>query len=309
MPGVVFETERPREAADFWAALLGGELVGDGYGGDGHGGDYGGGGLRVRLPDGFTVRIVGATTTKAAKNRIHLDLASDGDGGAGRGAQQAIVDRAVRLGAARVDIGQYAGPVAVPWQVLADPAGNEFCVLEPRPEYAATGALAAVVVESPDPHRLAEFWSSATRWPIVRTDPEIVSLRAPGGRGPWLELLAADPCPPATPRCRLELTVPAGDPESTTAGTAATGTATTGTEAAGTVAAGTEESGVVAATEAPEAAGAVDTPAAWTRRPVSAAPGAFAAEADRLCLLGATRRGAGRLVDPDGTVIDLVPHR
>ncbi|MCP2252218.1 hypothetical protein LY13_000957 [Prauserella aidingensis] len=251
MPGVVFEAEQPRVVAEFWATLLVGDLAGDD-----------GGGWRVRLPDGPTIHLVGATAGKTTKNRIHLDLASGDDDTPGPGTQNAIVDRAIRLGAARVDIGQYAGAVPVPWQVLADPAGNEFCVLEPRPEYAATGALAAVVIDSPDPHRLAEFWSGATRWPIVRTEPEFVSLRAADGRGPWLELLSADPCPPVTPRCRLELAVPASDGNS--------------------------------------AAGTASSPAA---------PGEFAAEADRLRLLGATRRGAGRLVDPDGTVIDLVPGR
>ncbi|WP_228726076.1 VOC family protein [Prauserella sediminis] len=347
MPGVVFEAERPREVAEFWAALLGGELVGDGH----DGGRHDGGRLRVRLPDGPTVHIVGATAEKSAKNRIHLDLASDGDGGTGRGTQQAIVDRAIRLGAVHIDIGQYAGPVPAPWYVLADPAGNEFCVLEPRGEYTATGALAAVVIESPDPHRLAEFWSGATWWPTVRTAPELVSLRAPEGRGPWLELLSADPCPPVTPRCRLELTVPASGRGSTAT---ATGTERPGpmpetpetpgvsaapaTEAPATEAPATEAPATEApATEAPtrgaptrgaptagaptagapatgapatgaSATGAPGASAARTSRSASDAPDEFAAEADRLCLLGATRRGAGRLLDPDGTVIDLVPR-
>ena len=56
-----------------------------------------------------------------AKNRVHLDLASQSDADA-----TAIVDRLVAVGAARVDIGQSA----VPWTVLIDPEGNEFCVLQ-----------------------------------------------------------------------------------------------------------------------------------------------------------------------------------
>ena len=56
---------------------------------------------------------------KAPKNRLHFDLAPDGD-------QQAEVDRLIALGATRVDVGQGD----VPWVVLADPDGNEFCVLE-----------------------------------------------------------------------------------------------------------------------------------------------------------------------------------
>ena len=54
---------------------------------------------------------------KAAKNRFHLDLVPDD--------QAADVARLESLGATRVDIGQ--GEVT--WVVMADPEGNEFCVL------------------------------------------------------------------------------------------------------------------------------------------------------------------------------------
>ena len=60
---------------------------------------------------------------KTGKNRLHLDIAPPGDGD-----QQAEVDRLVSLGATRVDIGQGD----VDWVVMADPDGNEFCVLRPR---------------------------------------------------------------------------------------------------------------------------------------------------------------------------------
>jgi hypothetical protein len=60
---------------------------------------------------------------KTIKNRVHLDVkAVDGD-------QDAEVERLIALGARRVDIGQ--GDVS--WVVLADPEGNEFCVLSGRP--------------------------------------------------------------------------------------------------------------------------------------------------------------------------------
>jgi hypothetical protein len=55
------------------------------------------------------------------KNRVHLDLRPD---------DQAVeVQRLISLGARHVDIGQRD----VSWVVLADPEGNEFCVLRPRP--------------------------------------------------------------------------------------------------------------------------------------------------------------------------------
>jgi catechol 2,3-dioxygenase-like lactoylglutathione lyase family enzyme len=55
---------------------------------------------------------------KTIKNRLHLDLRPDD--------QQAEVARLLRLGAVRVDVGQ---DESVSWIVMADPEGNEFCVL------------------------------------------------------------------------------------------------------------------------------------------------------------------------------------
>lgn len=54
---------------------------------------------------------------KAGKNRLHLDLRPDD--------RDAEVARLIAFGATRVDVGQ--GEVS--WVVLADPEGNEFCVL------------------------------------------------------------------------------------------------------------------------------------------------------------------------------------
>src|SRR5690242_9613616 len=54
---------------------------------------------------------------KTGKNRLHLDLRPDD--------QEAEVERLVDMGARPVDIGQHD----VTWVVLADPEGNEFCVL------------------------------------------------------------------------------------------------------------------------------------------------------------------------------------
>jgi hypothetical protein len=57
---------------------------------------------------------------KVVKNRLHLDLRPSD--------QVAEVERLIGLGASRVDIGQSPD---VTWVVLADPEGNEFCVLRP----------------------------------------------------------------------------------------------------------------------------------------------------------------------------------
>lgn len=61
---------------------------------------------------------------KSVKNRLHIDLAPHT--GQDRDAE---IARLERLGAARVDVGQSPD---VTWTVLADPEGNEFCVLSSR---------------------------------------------------------------------------------------------------------------------------------------------------------------------------------
>jgi hypothetical protein len=61
--------------------------------------------------------------TKAIKNRVHLDLTTGADD------RDAEIERLLRLGARRVNIGQTGDES---WTVLADPEGNEFCVVRPK---------------------------------------------------------------------------------------------------------------------------------------------------------------------------------
>lgn len=63
------------------------------------------------------------TDQKTVKNRVHLDLTT-----AAQDRDQEI-ERLLALGARRVDIGQTG---AESWTVLADPEGNEFCVIRPK---------------------------------------------------------------------------------------------------------------------------------------------------------------------------------
>jgi predicted enzyme related to lactoylglutathione lyase len=63
------------------------------------------------------------TGVKAVKNRVHLDLTTSADD------REAEIERLLALGATRVDIGQTG---AESWTVLADPEGNEFCVVRPK---------------------------------------------------------------------------------------------------------------------------------------------------------------------------------
>jgi len=60
---------------------------------------------------------------KTVKNRVHLDLTSEPED------RDSEIDRLLALGATRVDIGQTG---LESWTVLADPEGNEFCVIRPK---------------------------------------------------------------------------------------------------------------------------------------------------------------------------------
>ena len=75
-----------------------------------------GSGLVDVAPDLLFIKVA---DDKRGKNKLHLDLRP--------GDQAAEVERLEALGARRVDIGQKE----VSWVVLADPEGNEFCVLRP----------------------------------------------------------------------------------------------------------------------------------------------------------------------------------
>jgi catechol 2,3-dioxygenase-like lactoylglutathione lyase family enzyme len=103
----------PDRLADFWSAALGWQRVyQDAYevairdvaAGDAAGPDL----LLLAVPE-----------DKRSKNRLHLDLRPEND-------RDAEVARLESLGASRVDIGQDGDES---WVVMADPEGNEFCIL------------------------------------------------------------------------------------------------------------------------------------------------------------------------------------
>jgi len=117
---ICVDTTDPSQLADFWEPALGwrrtfadeDEVVLEPAAGspeDGVAPDL----LFLKVPE-----------EKAGKNRLHIDLRPED--------QAAEVARLEGLGARRVEIGQAP---EVSWVVLADPDGNEFCVLRPlRPE-------------------------------------------------------------------------------------------------------------------------------------------------------------------------------
>ena len=116
---LVVDAVEPARLARFWVAALGWEI---GVEEDGEI-DVWPGEYRYPDPVALPLVFVPVPEAKTVKNRIHLDLATESV------AQQAAeVERLLGLGAAPADIGQGD----VPWVVLADPEGSEFCVLSPR---------------------------------------------------------------------------------------------------------------------------------------------------------------------------------
>jgi Glyoxalase-like domain len=185
---VVVDTRDPRLAARWWSAAVGWpisydtadeaivEPVGD------------------ELEDVVPALVFGlGLDEKRVKNRVHLDLAS-----ASVDEQRATIARLKALGASTVDIGQ--GDVS--WEVLADPDGNELCVLA---ENTDGGPLAAICLDAVDPIGLADFWASATGWTITTKGEDGVRLESPSGRLPALDLLSVPE--PHTTKNRVHLDV------------------------------------------------------------------------------------------------------
>jgi predicted enzyme related to lactoylglutathione lyase len=114
----------------------------------------------------------------ANQERIHLDLRSESVDD-----QAAIVERLIGLGASPADVGQGDDAEFV---VLADPEGNNFCVLEPRPWYGDTGPVNGIVIGAHDCRALGSFYSDATGWDLAAEDDRVAMLRRSDGLGPWL---------------------------------------------------------------------------------------------------------------------------
>ncbi|MER7579636.1 VOC family protein [Kitasatospora sp. NPDC097691] len=159
-----------------------------------------------RDPERICVDVVAVPEAKTAvKNRVHLDLASTS------AAHQAeLVARLRALGATPVDVGQGE----VPWTVLADPEGNEFCVLEPREVYRDTGPIAAVVVDCADPRAMARFWGETLEWTLHEVTDDSAVFRSAKGVGPYLEFIRTPDVKTVPDRVHVDLLrYPADDHE------------------------------------------------------------------------------------------------
>jgi hypothetical protein len=184
---VVVDSADPAALGRFWSALLERPITGESA-------DE----VDVALANGQELVFVPVRDPKTVKNRVHLDLASTSPQD-----QAAIVARAVELGAKPADVGQGD----VPWVVLADPEGNEFCVLEQRDEYSHTGPVAAVVVDALDPRAQAAFWAGPTGLPVTAEHDDFASLTQEAG--PSLEFVRVPESKAVKNRLHLDVAPPA----------------------------------------------------------------------------------------------------
>jgi hypothetical protein len=189
--GVAFDAHDPVLLARFWAGLLTREVIEDARG------SY--------LPGEETqlgLRFVRSPSVKQGLNRMHLHLTSTTPAD-----QHQTINKALALGASHLDVGQRPKEGHV---VLADPEGNEFCVIEPGSTYlAGCGFLGELACDGT--REVGLFWSEALAWPLVWDEGQETALQSP--RGGTKVARGGPPVAPkvGTNRQRLELTPADGD--------------------------------------------------------------------------------------------------
>jgi predicted enzyme related to lactoylglutathione lyase len=163
-----FDAGDPLGLARFWADALGWAV-------EERGPDW----VALVPTDGteFEVHFLRAHNEKVETNRLHLDLTTTSIDD-----QTESVERLIALGARHVDIGQ--GPEE-PHVVLADPEGNEFCIIEPGNSFlAGCGRLGSITCDGS--RAVGLFWSQVLGWPLVWDQDDETAIRSPDGTGPLI---------------------------------------------------------------------------------------------------------------------------
>lgn len=161
LDAVVFDVADARAAAAFWAGMLDRELLVEPRGafvpGD---------------PTQVGLRFLTSDTVQTGPRLLHLHLTSRS-----LEDQQRIVERALRLGGHHHDVGQAPEDRFV---VMADPGGNELCVIEPGNAYlTGTGALGEVTCDGS--REVGLFWHRALDWPLVLDEDGQTAVQSPRG--------------------------------------------------------------------------------------------------------------------------------
>ena len=158
---MTFDAHDPVHLGEFWAGLLGREIVDDGDG--------------VLLPGSETQVGLGfarSSSTKAGPGWAHLHLTSDD-----AEHMEATIAAALEHGAAHLDVGQLPEEGHV---VLADPEGNEFCVIPPGSSFlAGCGFLGEIACDGT--RDVGLFWAAALGWPLVWDENQETAIQSPNG--------------------------------------------------------------------------------------------------------------------------------
>jgi hypothetical protein len=156
---VTFDVADPAAVAAFWAGLLDREVVPEARG--------------ALVPGDKTqvgLRFVASDTEQLGPRRLHLHLTSSSIE-----EQRRTVETALRLGGRQIDVG-----LEDPHVVLADPGGNELCVIEPGNKYlAGSGYLGEVTCDGT--RQVGLFWRDALGWPLVWDENEQTAVQSPLG--------------------------------------------------------------------------------------------------------------------------------
>jgi len=158
---VAFDAQDPGRVAEFWAGLLGRDVV-----------DDAGGALLPGDDTQLGLRFVPDPAERSGLNRLHLHLTS-----ATPDEQQRTVEAALALGGSHLDVGQRPEEGHV---VLGDPEGNEFCVIEAGNRFlAGCGFLGEIACDGT--RDVGLFWSEALGWPLVWDQAEETAVQSPAG--------------------------------------------------------------------------------------------------------------------------------
>lgn len=162
---VVFDTPDPTAAGAFWAGVLRRGIL--------------------ETPDGVLVpgsetqvglRFVAATTfdpvTARSRQRLHLHVATTSSYSPTR-----VMETAVRLGGSR----RGTRPIPADSEIyMRDPAGYDFCIIEPGNGYlAGCGPLGEVTCDGT--REVGLFWRDALGWPLVWDEGAQTAVQSPAG--------------------------------------------------------------------------------------------------------------------------------
>jgi len=158
---VTYDAHDPARLARFWGGMLRRDAIEDA-----------GGLLLPGTPTQVGLRFVPGQPEKEHLNRLHLHLTS-----ASLAHQLDTVAAAVALGAEHVDVGQLPEEGHI---VLADPAGNYFCVIEPGNRFlSGCGFLAELACGGT--RDVGLFWSEGLGWPLVWDENQETAVQSPLG--------------------------------------------------------------------------------------------------------------------------------